>query len=130
MARGERWSFRRYFSRNEIVREGRKIIIDAVELDSSQLALTNRFRVGRFDCFATVFIHGPLLRPFAENLLNQIAADPISTRTHLVWSASPVQQGAIVRLAGPSIEKVGQTLYRFLQFVPALLKDDPWTRKW
>ena len=33
-ARGERWNFQRYLSRNEIERDGKKLLIDALLLDA------------------------------------------------------------------------------------------------
>ena len=130
MARGERWCFRRYYSRNAVVRDEKKILIDAIALSNDSLPLTNRFRSGRFNCIATAILIGPALQSFATELLATIARDPISPQGEVLSSASPLNEGAILRIAGPSIEAVGHALSRFLQFVPQLLKDDPWVRKW
>jgi hypothetical protein len=47
-----------------------------------------------------------------------------------VASASPVRHGAILRIAGESVEQVGHELHHHLQFASAFLGDDPWARKW
>jgi urease accessory protein len=130
MARGERWSLNRYYSRNEVSRSGTRLVIDAVNLDARAVPLTNAFRVGRFNCFATAFVIGPLIQPFATQILERIAREPISPQSTLLRSLSSVKDGAMIRIAGASIEEVGHSLYGFLDFVPRLLKDDPWLRKW
>jgi hypothetical protein len=35
----------------------------------------------------------------------------------------------VLRLAGMSVEQVGSSLRQFLNFVPSLLGDDPWSCK-
>ena len=130
LSRGERWSFQRYQSRNEIYSRDRLVVLDAIDLDGGSGALTNRFSVGRFNCFATAVILGPALVAFAKDLLTQIAAQPITPQHSEIITASPVADGALIRIAGMSIEEVGRALYWCLQFVPGLLNDDPWLRKW
>jgi hypothetical protein len=36
----------------------------------------------------------------------------------------------LLRVAGERVEEVGREIQRCLGFVPALLHDDPWLRKW
>jgi urease accessory protein len=130
LARGERWSFQRYQSRNEIYSSQRLVVLDAIDLEAGSGTLTNRFSVGRFNCFATAVVLGPKLGSFARDLLDEIGAKPIAPRHSELITASPVADGALVRIAGMSIEEVGRALYRCLRFVPHLLQDDPWLRKW
>ena len=130
LSRGERWSFNRYASRNEIFHGERRSLVDAIHLDTRAVPLTNRFGVGRFNCFATVVFVGPLLNSHAQELLARIASEPIAPGSSLLVSVSPIRDGALLRVAGMSIEEVGQVLYKNLGFVSTLLNDDPWLRKW
>ena len=130
LARGERWSFNRYASRNEVFCASRRALLDAIDLDARTAPLTNRFGVGGFNCFATVLLFGPVVSPFAGELLARIASEPIARGATLLVSASPLADGALLRVAGMSIEEVGHALYQNLHFVSTLLRDDPWLRKW
>jgi urease accessory protein len=130
LSRGERWSFNRYVSRNEVFRGERRALLDAIDLDARTVSLTNRFGVGRFNCFATAVILGPMVNPFAQELVSRIASEPITPGPSLLVSASPISDGALLRVAGMSIEEVGHALYKNLRFISTLLKDDPWLRKW
>jgi urease accessory protein len=126
----ERWNFRRYLSRNEVQRDGRKLLIDALLLDSADGALDSRFRGGRFNCLATVVLFGPRMTGYAKEILDGCAAQPITPKANLVFAASPVHEGALVRFAGTSVEEVCRAIQERLGFIRDLLDDDPWTRKW
>lgn len=130
ISRGEEWKFRRYASRNEVVRENRTILMDAIELDFESNPLTRRFQVGRFGCLGMVVLLGPLIEPFAPKILAAVAADPPLRGASLVVAASPLQEGAIIRFGGASVEQAGHALARWLGFIKELLKDDPLARKW
>ena len=129
-ARGERWSFQRYFSRNVMERSGQPILIDALELDEVDGSLDGTFRGGRFNCFATVAVIGPKLEEFSKQILEWSAAQPVTPRADLVFAASPLGEGVIFRCAGVAVEQVGRMIYERLSFVAQLLQDDPWARKW
>ena len=129
-ARGERWKFHRYLSRNEVERAGKKLLIDALSLDSHDGALDSRFRGGRFNCLATVALFGPRLARYAREILEWCSAQPIALKAGLVFAASPLHEGALLRFAGTSVEEVGRAIHQRLGFVRELLNDDPWTRKW
>jgi hypothetical protein len=49
-----------------------------------------------------------------------------------LMSAAPLAggDGALLRVAGLSVEHVGRTLRQVLNFVPSLLGDDPWSCRW
>lgn len=130
LARGERWAFRRYASRNEIFLGGRPLVIDAVELEAASGPLTNRFRAGRFDCLATLILAGPALEAHGAASVQRVEALPVQPGAPLLVSASPLKPGAILRFAGGSVEAVGRVLAGHLAFVKGLLEDDPWSRKW
>jgi urease accessory protein len=129
-ARGERWSFRRYASRNEVERAGKKLLVDALRLDQQDGALDSMFRGGRFNCLATVALLGPQLAVHAKSILEWCGAEPIQPRASLVCAASPLHEGVILRVAGISVEEVGRAIQERLGFVRPLLNDDPFARKW
>jgi urease accessory protein len=129
-ARGERWSFQRYFSRNVIERDGKKLLVDALLLDVTDGALNTKFRGGRFNCFATVAILGPRLQIFAKEILDWSAERPVTPRADFVFAAGPLREGVLFRCAGVAVEQVGRAIYERLGFVRRLLEDDPWARKW
>jgi urease accessory protein len=63
-------------------------------------------------------------------IVARVAAMPVETRQNLLTGASPISGGCILRLLGASAEVVGRAIRQYLAFVPALLGDDPWARKW
>ena len=77
-----------------------------------------------------LFLMGPPLRETARHLLEQTAARPVERRAPLVTSASPLRDGALLRVAGECVELVGRELHHHLQPLTELLGDDPWARKW
>lgn len=126
---GERWAFDRYSSRLAIRREGRLILFDALSLAAEDGELTAR--MGRFDVVCLVALLGPHLRLHAERALSRVAALPVERQAHLLLAASPIaSEGCLLRIGGVSMEGVVRALRDYLSFVPALLGDDPWARKW
>jgi urease accessory protein len=128
-ARGERWAFKHFQSRNEIFVDGKCAVLDSVRLNSGDGDLNEPHRMGRFNCLAALFFIGAPLRSAAEELLKQNSAQPVARRGNLVTSASPLRDGAVLRVAGENTESVGRELQRHLAFVADLLGDDPWSRK-
>lgn len=129
-ARGERWAFDRFQSRNEVFLAGERIFLDSILLDAAADVLTSPHRTGRFNCFAMLLLVGEPLQKAAASLLENISARPVQRMEKLVVSASPLRDGAILRVAGESVEQVGHELHHQLKFAAALLGDDPWARKW
>lgn len=137
MARGERWRFQRLHSRNEVWsrspegrdEDGRLSFLDAMTLDASRHSLDVSHRLGRFNCIALLLLMGPLVQTGVDALLESVAASPVSPAASLCLSASPVGQGALLRIAGERTRDVSQELERRLAFIPALLGDDPWARR-
>jgi urease accessory protein len=128
-ARGERWAFDRYHASLVIGRAGRAICHDAVTLDAADGSLLDRF--GRFDVLATLVLVGPATRDEGARLLDAASRWPVARRADLLMSAAPLGgDGVLVRLAGRTTEAVGQAVRSQLSFLPALLGDDPWGRKW
>ena len=63
-------------------------------------------------------------------MLAEVAALPVTRRAELIVSASPIRQGALVRIAGEAARKSAAKSAVALAFVAELLGDDPWARKW
>jgi urease accessory protein len=129
-ARGEQWSFNRYLSRNEVHRNGELVWLDSLLLDSQETEIRGRFRTGGFNCLATVVLIGEMLATPASQIVDWVNAQPITPEAQLVYAASPLREGVMLRIAGPGPQLVGQEIYRHLSFVRDLLADDPWARKW
>ena len=129
-ARGERWQFSQFKSRNEVFVAGERIFLDSILLDSADGSLTSPVRTGRFNCFATLLLIGEPLHVAAGQLLENISAMPVERKGSLVASASPVRGGAVLRMSGESVEVVAREIHRHLAFLTDLLGDDPWSRKW
>jgi urease accessory protein len=128
-ASGERWMFDEYVSRT-VVRSGDRLLLhDAIALRSADGDLAARF--GRFDVLALLVVVGTAVQREARALVATINERPIGRRSDELVSAAPLgEAGCVVRVAGRSVEQVGGRIRQMLGFVPALLGDDPWSRKW
>lgn len=129
-ARGERWAFDRLQSRNEVFIAGQRAFLDSILLNAASGFNASAHQTGRFNCFATLLVLGTPLKEFAEKLTQEISTRPVGRRAALVASASAIPGGALLRIAGESVEEVGRELHQHLKFVAPLLGDDPWRRKW
>jgi urease accessory protein len=129
-ARGERWAFRRYDSRVDVGVDGKLMFRDCLHLDEEDGPIDAQHRMGACDCFATLLLMGPRFADGAAALLAWSSAQPISRRDPMIFSASPIADGTVVRVAGPSTESVGAWIRRRLEFLPRMLGGDPWNRKW
>jgi urease accessory protein len=129
-ARGERWAFDHFQSRNEVFIAGQREFLDSILLNAASGFTASAHQTGRFNCFATLLLLGTPLKDFAEKLTQEISARPVGRRAALVASASAIPGGALLRLAGESVEEVGRELHQHLKFAAPLLGDDPWARKW
>ena len=128
-ARGERWTFERFSSRNDVFTEQKRVFVDSLRLDAAAGAIASPHRTGRFDCFAMLLLIGEPLKQSAAGLLQNISERTIERRADLICSASPVADGVVLRLAG-GVEAVGRQCKHHLNFITTLLGDDPWARKW
>jgi urease accessory protein len=128
-ASGERWAFKRYETRFHIEREGEPIFFDGVVLEHD--LDTVAARMARFDVFVTAVVTGPLVSADADALLACVAETDFVRRSSLVMSAARLRDGGtLLRMAGTEVEETGRVLRKLLAFLPALLGDDPWSRKW
>ena len=128
-ASGERWQFTRYESRLEIRRGGGVAAIDAVALTPGQGDLAAR--MGRFEVLAVVAVAGDRVQDHAGAMLRRVSGLPVEKQARLVVGAAEMRGGGcLVRVAGTSVEDVAREVRACLEFLPALLGDDPWARKW
>jgi urease accessory protein len=128
-ARGERWQFNDLRNVVRVTQGGRLICHDAVALHASDGDLADR--LGRFDALATVVLVGPAAALAAAAIVEASSRAPLERRSSLLQVAAPIGDGgAFVRIAGTSVEAVNRAIREALCFVPPLLGDDPWARKW
>jgi urease accessory protein len=126
---GERWAFDEYHNQITVRVDGRLLVHDALALRAADGNL--RERLGRFNVLAVAVLAGASLAAAASALVSIAAAWPVLKRSDQLVAATVLGDcGCVVRFAGTSVERVGRTIREFLGFLPALLGDDPWTRKW
>jgi urease accessory protein len=129
-ARGERWAFDNFQSRNDVFIDERCVFVDSILLNPDAGAMASPHRVGRFNCFAMLLLIGAPMRETATHLITEISSRPVERNAALLCSASPVQDGVVLRIASEEVESVSRELKNHLAFLAAFLGDDPWARKW
>jgi urease accessory protein len=128
-ASGERWQFDNYEGRLVVRRDGRLIVYDAVVLRQTDGELAAR--LDRTNVFAVVTILGPAFYRDAERVVSAVAALPVQKRAEVLQAASLIAgEGCVLRVAGVSLEAVSHVIRQHLTFLPRVLGDDPWARKW
>lgn len=152
-ARGERWAFAHFASRNEVwqtmpsrdehglaqtsseidqdSRRGEECtFMDSLVLDPADGALDSTFRSGRFNCFAMLLLTGALLEQPRLRLLEETNQLSVRRKASLLISASPVRNGAVLRVAGEELAEVENYLRRCLGLLSNVFGEDPWSRRW
>lgn len=123
-----RWALARYRSALRVADlSGAAVLDETLLLDGAHGPLSAR--LGRFDCFATVVLRGPLLAASAALALERIAATPVARDSPLLEAASPIAGGAVIRLAAVSVEAGARRVREVLSALPLLLGDDPFARR-
>ncbi len=79
-ARGERWAFGEFHSRNEVYLGNDLIFVDSLRLKAIDGPLGAPFKTGRFNCIAMVALFGAPLRETTLNLCGQASRQPVSRR--------------------------------------------------
>ena len=126
---GERWLFDEYVSRTSVHLDGRLVVHDAVALRASDGGLAARF--GGWDVLAAALVIGRGIEDEAARIDARVRAEPVRRGADRLVAAAPVGGGGcILRIAGRTLEDVDDALADLLGFVPGLLGDDPWARKW
>ena len=129
-ARGERWAFERYVSKIDVAIGDRRIFRESLRLDQADGPIDSPFRMGRCDCWAVILLLGPRLAVACGNAKQAIDAQAVVAGATLLFSISPIPGGAVIRVAGPATEVVGRWIRQQLSFLPSLIGNDPWLRKW
>jgi urease accessory protein len=128
-ARGERWAFDNYVASLTIHRDGRLLVYDSLALGRADGDL--RQRMQRFEVVCVVAIVGRRLREYAQSITARVADSTVQRHADLIVGASRLgDDGCVLRLMGVSVEQVAYAVRSYLQFLPGILGDDPWTRKW
>ena len=127
-AAGERWAFDEYRARLRVRQSGTLVVHDSLALRAEDGDLAAR--LGRFDVLGAALLLGAPMRDRAVEILTRVAQMPVTRRADEVLAAAPVGDGCLLRFAGTSVEHAGRTLREYLGFVPQLLGDNPWARKW
>ena len=85
--------------------------------------------LGRFDAIATIVVAGPRARALRDAA---VARAPRPARAAaIVETVSPLgDDGALIRLAGTSVEAVTTAARGYLEGLATILGDDPFARKW
>jgi urease accessory protein len=126
---GERWAFSRYENRLDIRRGSQRVFLDGLVLEPHTDDVAGR--MGGFNVLMTAIITGPLVAAAATDLVNRFSHEAIAPGSDLVASAWPLRDGgALMRIAGTTVEQVGHTLRTSIKFVSALTGEDLWSRKW
>ena len=126
---GERWLFDEYVSRTSVHLGGRLVVHDAVALRASDGGLAARF--GRYDVLAVALVIGRGLEDEVAAIDARVRAEPVRRGADRLVAAAPVgDTGCILRIAGRTAEDVDDAIEDLLGFVPRLLGDSPWARKW
>jgi urease accessory protein len=107
-----------------------RVVLDSLLLDPCDGPLDSPHRLGRFNCLALILIVGEPLSAFAAAVLEARAGERIVPLASVLCSASPLRSGALIRIAGEHVEEVARELHQSLGFLPDLLGDDPWARKY
>ena len=126
---GERWRFDEYVSRTAVHLDGRLLVHDATALRASDGRLADRF--GRYDVLAVAMVIGRGLEEEIARIDARVRAEPVLRRADRLVAAAPAgDAGCILRIAGRTVEDVDNLIEDLLGFVPGLLGDSPWARKW
>ncbi len=126
-ARSERWAFTHYESLNHITRNGTCLMHDAMRLHHhNHRPLVER--MGRFHALCTVVLLGPRCAHAAKTLLTWHRAQPVEKQADLLVSASPLADGAVLRLAANGYDVLEGFLRQHLGDAIRLFGDH-WFRK-
>ena len=126
---GERWVFDSYRSRIEVRRNQKPVFLESLCLDSGAGPLANR--LGRFNAYSLILLLGPELEARGRELLEAVSSERLMQGANLVASGSVLpHEGVVLRLASVSTEVLSEAVRRYLSFVPEMLGDNPWARKW
>lgn len=122
IAHGERWACTRFDALLAISVAGRAALHDRVILEGDIAK-----RMTRFAAMGTAVLVGPRVGALGRAALE---LGRVSKRADLVVAGSPLADGAILRVAGDTIERVTAMVRALLRPASEELGEDPWSRKW
>lgn len=126
VSRGERWDFQLLETHVTIDGPGGRILTESTRLCPAE---SRAFAdLGAFDAFGVLVLIGPRLAPMAGALLGRTRGDPAS-HDGLLFTASPLLDGAILRVAAPSTAALLLCVRSWLRELPDLLGDDFFARR-
>ena len=126
---GERWLFDEYLSQTVIHQDGHLMIHDSLALRASDGELVTR--LGRYDVMAVAVVIGQMLQTDVDRIVARVQDERVRRHADGIVTVAPVgSAGCVLRVGGQSIEDVEHTVRDLLCFVPGLLGDSPWARKW
>ncbi|CAN5774830.1 hypothetical protein BH11MYX2_BH11MYX2_24280 [soil metagenome] len=126
IAHGEMWACERVDLTLSIMRDGVQRLVDRVVLDRAHGAIAER--LPGIAAIATCVLLGPRVAEHARAVLDRVRETPLVGE--VLIAASPLDEGVLVRLAGPSVEQVIATTRAQLIDACKALGEDPWARKW
>lgn len=127
-ARGERWAFERFASRNEVRAGGALVLADAVRLAAGEGPPVAR-RLAGLELLATVILVGPRVAAGAAAIRDSVAATSTAGDAPVLVAASPLAGGVILRLVARSVEAGMAALRAHLAFLAGPLDGDPLLRR-
>lgn len=127
-ARGERWAFERYVTRNEIRSGGALVLADAVRLAAGEGPPVAR-RLSGLELLATIVLVGPRVAAAAAAIRSAVEAAPVHAAAPVLTVASPLADGVLLRLAARSVEAGMEAIRAHLAFLAGPLDGDPLLRR-
>ena len=127
-ARGERWAFDGWRSRNEVRVGGALVLADALRLEAAEGPAVAG-RLPGVELLATVILIGPRVEDAAAALLEAHAAAPAAGDAPVLSAASPLPGGALLRIAARSVEAGLAAARAQLAFLSDPLDGDPLLRR-
>ncbi len=128
-ARGERWTFDRYDSRNRIRRDGKEIVFDRLRLDAALHPPADAFAAGPFDVLATLYLVGPAAEEGIAEAEAWVADLQGDDDLRVQASFSRHDWGAVLRVMGVRTQRVSTVLKKRLNFLESTLGMGVWSRR-
>lgn len=129
-ARGERWGWNWFESRNEVFLEGRRLFADGVLLRPAEGELTAPHRLGRHNCVATLLCVGESTEAVAKLMVERYSSGAPRPGAEVVAAVSVRGGVTVLRLAAGGVEAAWRELGGLLRPLVGMLGDDPWARRW
>jgi urease accessory protein len=127
-ARGERWAFAGWRSRNEVRVAGQLVLADGMRLEAGHGPPVARRLLG-VELLATVILVGPRVAPAAREILEAVSGVAAAGDAPVLEAASPLADGVLLRVAARSVEDGMAALRSRLAFLAAPLDGDPLLRR-